>query len=174
MSKQENATQTVTQIATYAYDGRRLRNHSLASAERMVMLGSAVAVKKNGKLEYIQLRSKDGATPVVPTAHMGQRYSYLGKVAKESTLRAWTHKDLLQRDQIEHEADQQDAEAFIAGVFRQVALSCIVEAPTSYPKFAAATAPKPSNVVNIADFRHRAKKPAASRPIEFDSERRAA
>lgn len=141
-------------VPTYSSDGSRLRRYTLAAIERLEQL-NLVAIQRNrkGKIVCAHFRNAEGANPIRTTAHVGSKYSYREKVG--DGLFAWSLKGL---PASEHE----DADLFVRGIFRNVALSCMKrDEPT----------PAPSKVVSIDAGRKR--RPAA-RPIEFDSERRAA
>lgn len=159
---------TATLIPTYAYDGRRLRNYSAEAIERLLSLGLVAVERKRNRIVSAHFRSVAGANPLKQTAHLGQTYSVLTRVGD---ARLWQHTPLLQRLAKDEQDDAASADAFVRDVFRSVLTSVTTEAPTEAP----APTEKRSNVVSIAAS-HKFGRPARqpSRPIEFDSERRAA
>jgi hypothetical protein len=158
-------------IPTYASDGRRIRAYSLDAIEHLLSL-SLIVVKRNrhGKILAAHFRPQDGSNPLRATASMGQRYSFHAPVGNDG-MRAWTHKQLIQRQDLEALLglpldNDKELDLYIRGIFRSVALSVMQRGPEPDPP---APAPAKAKVVSIDSGR---RKPA--RPIEFDSQRRAA
>lgn len=168
-------------VPTFTSDGRRLRNYSRVTLEAMASAGR-VAVERNrqGQIVCATMRHQDGANPISKNAHMGQAYSYAQVLP--SGHRAWTHTKLVDtRDLTVQESI--DAEQFVRRVFLGVPLS--VTTTSAKPAAAQVVSietyrerrKRLAPVLCIADYRHRVqvgKTPASARPIEFDSQRRAA
>ncbi len=120
-------------IPTFAADGRRLRNYSVESVERLSNLHLITVVRagRKGAIVSAHFRSPGGASAIKRTAHLGQKYSYLARIGQS---RLWQHQPLLQRtDRRQLEADTADdraaAELYIRGIFRAVPLSCLQHQP---------------------------------------------
>ena len=137
-------------IPTYSADGQRRRGYSPEAIERLLSL-HLVVVQRNrkGAIAVAMFRPTSGANPIQPTAHMGTKYSFLERL--DDGNHAWALHGL-------PASDHRDADLFVRAIFRAVPLSCMTRTKA------------PAKVVNIAEFRRR----KAARPIEFDSERRAA
>lgn len=165
-------------VPTFSSDGKRLRNYSRVVLEKMAASGR-VAVERNRAdlIVCATMRPSDGANPILKSAHMGQSYSF-EQILPSSGHRVWSHKELVDtRDLKASEANA--AQAFVRKLFLAVPLSvAVVEKPLApvvciddYRQKQKRLAP----VLCIAEFRDRAPRSGkANRPIEFDSEKRAA
>lgn len=145
-------------IPTLSSDGQRRRRYSLEAIERLLSM-DLVTVQRNrkGRIAFAAFRSSLGASPIRPTAHIGTKYSFYERLPDGH--HAWALHGLPTN---EHE----DADLFVRAVFRAVPLSCMKQTPSEAP----AKPTPPAKVINIAEF----KRQRIARPIEFDSERRAA
>jgi len=158
-----------SKIPTYSSEGRRLRRYTLEAIERLEQL-NLVAVQRNrrGRIVCAHFRGIDGANPIQNAPHSGTFYS--SEETLPSGRSAWKHRGLV-RDRGALESllgeapeDLQEAEVLCAAIFQRVLVSCIAK-----PRNARATRDK---VVSIDAGGKR--KRAGSRPLEFDSELRAA
>ena len=139
-------------IPTYSSDGERLPNHAASKIEQLLVSGRvAVERTRKGTIVCATFRPRDGANPISNTAHMGQSYSVHELLANGH--RAWKHVDLL---------TAQESNVCVRAAFLAVPLSVI-----SKP----APAKKSTPVVCIDSYR---RKKELARPVEFDSELRAA
>jgi hypothetical protein len=97
-------------VQMFAASGTRIRDRSLESVERLLVLNLVIAHRnRRGKIVAAQFREANGASPVRITAHMGTKYSYQEHLGD---YRAWRLKDL---PSIDH----------VRAVFRAVPLSCM-------------------------------------------------
>jgi len=162
-------------IRCYAANGNRLRDRSSESITALLAQGK-ISVRRNqrGTITVAQFLSEpNGINPIRQTAHMGQSYSWAQPLG--TGHKAWKHRELLQSQEVEALfgetiEDRKTLALYLRSIFRRVALDCLTSPEPAPPK-------QPANVVNIADFAHRRKAgpgPGVQRPIEFDSERRAA
>jgi hypothetical protein len=151
----------IRNIQCFAADGRRIRSYSPEAIERLREGGRVVVIRnRSGRVTSAHFCEIAGANPVSKTAHMGQHYSYQQSIGE---ARLWQHRPLISRvdrNELLDSMDHNQAENFIRGVFRAVPLSCL-----------SAGKPK-AKVVSIAEYRSGRRK--AVRPLEFDSELRAA
>jgi hypothetical protein len=128
-------------IPTYAADGRRLRDYALSSIERLLTLHLIIVARnRKGKIVCAHFRPVGGANPLRRAAHLGTRYSF--ELPLPSGHFAWTHRRLLQSQEIEalfgELDDRDDADQFVRAVFRAVPLSVMRPKPPSPPAPAAA------------------------------------
>ena len=119
-------------VPTYAANGRRLFDHTVAAIERLLVL-SRVVVKKSrkGKILAATYRPLSGASPIAKTAHRGTRYSYWAHI---NEVHVWTHRRMIQAQDLEYlmgemPDDPEEAERFVQAVFRAVPLSCMPKRP---------------------------------------------
>ena len=160
---------TLTTIPTYAADGRRLRNYPLLQIENLLTSG-AVRVDRNrrGEIKAANFLPVSGSAANI-SAFMGQTYSFHEHLP--SGHRAWKHSSLFRgsvRELLDADASERERDEFVRNIFRAVPLSVMAASAD-----VATPAPKPAKVISIDSYRK--KRPAVSaRPIEFDSERRAA
>ena len=150
--------ETTKKIPTYSADGSRRRRYSLEAIERLLSL-HLVVVQRNrkGAIAVAMFRPLSGANPIRPTAHTGTKYSFHERL--DDGHHAWTLHGLPQN---EHE----DADLFVRAIFRAVPLSCMKRDAECTGN----AREMHGKVVDIAAF----KRQRTARPIEFDSERRAA
>ena len=153
-------------IPTYAADGRRLRDYSLAAIERLESLSLVVVRRLNGRIRCALFRGLMGANPLRATAHAGTRYSFL---RRSGEVRLWEHAPLVQRQEIEalfegarSVEDARLLDRFVRAIFLAVPLSCLVS-----PRRAA-------NVVSIDEGRHEQKPRRRAAVVSIDEGRRAA
>ena len=158
-------------IPTFSADGKRLRNYSLASIEKLLEQ-DRMAVERNraGKITCATMRPADRSNPIATTAHMGQSYSFLEHLPSGHC--AWSHSRLLDASEATAEGIA-DAEAFVRNVFMQVPNSiAAVErklAPVICIDEFRRKAKRLAPVICIENFREKRKRVGTSRPIEFDS-----
>lgn len=162
-------------IPAYAPDNStRRRSYSLEAIERFLSLDLVVAVRgRKGKILRVYFREPDGGNPLRTSAHMGQAYSY--DETLPSGRSAWKHRKLV-RDERDLAAlfgeppdDPIQADLYVRAIFRAVPISCMAQAKPEEPP-----PPTPANVISIEAGRKRKREPATARPLEFDSELRAA
>jgi hypothetical protein len=170
-------------IKTFAADGERLRDSTPARAARLLHLGIVAASRnRRGRINSIQFVGVAGSRSIRQSAHMGQQYSYEQKVLGRGLV--WAHKDLIGTRAVEalfgelSPAELNARELFVRAIFRAVPLSCLTDAQRARPASNTPdiTSKAPSKVVSIADYSARRRKSlsSTSRPLEFDSELRAA
>lgn len=150
-------------IPTYAADGRRLRSYTPSAVARLISLDQIVVeCNRKGKIVCATFRPASGANPIRKTAHLGQHYSF--REALPSGHHCWKHSNVLTRREAGelagHDLEKVEGDRFIRTVFWAVPLSILQRQEK-------ATAAK---MVSI----DRGRKPRVSRPVEFDSEMRAA
>ena len=162
-----------TLIPTYAADGARLRNLSLPAVEHLLSINDVIVRRdKAGNIKRAQFIEVLTPGPQKENGSLvGQTYSYLQNLP--SGHRAWRFSELLcseSKEQLSAEGlEKEDIERFLMATFRAVPLSCMSAAP---------------KVVSIGEFERERKtirllarasyRGPKLRPIEFDSQRRAA
>ena len=178
-----------TLIPTYAADGARLRNLSLPAVEHLLSINDVIVRRdKAGNIKRAQFIEVLTPGPQKENGSLvGQTYSYLQNLP--SGHRAWRFSELLcseSKEQLSAEGlEKEDIERFLMATFRAVPLSCMsaVASPGPEIKAKAKTAKSPK-VVSIGEFERKRKtirllarasyRGPKLRPIEFDSQRRAA
>ena len=142
-------------IPTYSAAGRRLGNRRLAIIEQLLADG-LVTVERNRKgtitCAQYRFRVRKPEEVRIPTGHSFQE-------TLPSGHRAWKFASEALSEELSAEKDQKDAERFVQAVFRAVPLSILAGRPA-----------KPV----VVPIRSVQKTSAPHRPIEFDSQMRAA
>lgn len=150
-------------IPAYAPDNStRRRSYSLEAIERFLALDLVVAIRgRKDKILRVYFREPDGGNPLRASGRMGTKYSF--DQTLPSGRSAWKHRELVcdERDLAalfgEPPDDPVEADLYVRAIFQAVPISCMTQ-PQS---------PTPAKVISIDAGRK-------ARPIEFDSERRAA
>lgn len=125
----------------------------------------SVVRNRHGRISFAAFRSATGANPIRNTAHVGSKYSFREKI--DDGLFAWSLRGL-------PSSRHEDADLFVRAIFRAVPLSCMKKRTKMSESLPTGKEFTGGKVVDIAAYkRQRAAAPPA-RPIEFDSERRAA
>lgn len=122
-------------IPTFAATGKRIRDYSPSAIARLLALDLIVVERyRRGAIKRAHFRPQGGANPVKAHAHMGTHYSY--EQPLPSGRYAWTHKPLLQEQEIEAlfgeiDSSTEPADRFVRAVFRAVPLSVMRPQPPS-------------------------------------------
>jgi hypothetical protein len=112
--------QVPQKIAVYKADGRLEGRFTVEAVERLFSLSLAVVRRdKRGAITCANLRPLDGSNPLLASCSMGQRYSYREHCGD---YRAWAHKNLIQRQDLEIESAL-DLDRYVRAVFCAVPLS---------------------------------------------------
>jgi hypothetical protein len=113
-------------IPTYATDGTRRRDYSLAAVLQLEQTGSITA-ERNGGGEIVAARFQTRERPPNSTLRFGTFYSFEEPVG---SYWVWTHRHLLTWRQLEQilgapvDDPVADVDQFLASVFLAVPLSC--------------------------------------------------
>ena len=154
-------------VPTFASNGKRLRNHSVAHVEQLGERG-VVQLSRNakGRIKACQFLTAIGANPLQKTAHAGTIYSFFNRCGD---VQVWEHKQMVQRQDAEALFGlpierSEDLDLYLRGIFRAVPLSCMRTAEIMPPKSPTKT---PAKVVSIASGR----RPGERRPSRIVPER---
>jgi hypothetical protein len=184
----DSSKKTSRLVPVYGANGKRLRNRSMASVETLLEQGKIMLTyTKRGAIKAAQFLDGGGANPIRTTAHLGTQYSFHNRIRQDAPLFAWEHRPLVQPQDIEAlfgetVESQLDRDLYVRAIFRAVPLSCMTggqlagETPQTPSPEAPAAAKRVLSIADFADRRRmiRAKREGLHRPVEFDSEMRAA
>ena len=163
-------------IATYAADGSRLRDYPLSSIEYL-LAKDAITVRRNvrGEIRKAFFRPTLNTSALLKTAHLGQSYSY--EQLLPSGHHAWKHREFITPEQVlelENEGiEATDVERFIQQTFCAVKLSVLARS-TKLPANVVAIDAFPEKRAAVRKLGRKKLTGRIVRPIEFDSQRRAA